>query len=327
MVDIDYIINNADTIDKTIADYCNLLIRNNISVVAIDFITIFSRLYDYREGFQKKKLVIREDRSLFFTKLFDVLSQNNNFKIAVIIPLTALPSVVDDDQKALYDIVSDEDERDKYIKLKKYFNDGQHSNTLLSDPNFKKIIGLDGKINTNKIAAVISIRSYGSLFKKLPFTKTRITPEYVYTCAFIEDIFQIPICECMFIGNHHNFICNNSTFKENNQRMCVRIQKLKIHNFTNDDLEVYRKKFDNVFSNESEEENKQNIFSLIIMDETLLTHEQLYFAKCMCGDSYIVLTDNENKWEESMLYRARREFLLDGHVTTNIVAVSDIALS
>lgn len=333
--------------DKVYADkYCDLLVEHNISIVAINLDQIFrvdEKQYgiDDHGNISDNDLKIIDERKSFFINLFNVLMNNDYFKIAIIINLHAVSDPAGN-KKSLYDIVA-KTTGDVFGECKKYFNDRKYSDNLLKNPRLLQIIGGGGeapeeKKIKNKIMVVPQINYdssehlldaydfYKKFVVRIMEREVRFYEEYIPICAFIEDIFKIPVHECMFISESCDISPNLSYFYKSKPHINTRINNLAIHNFTNEDLMMYGKKFKKNTSHESLIDSAANI--CVVMDETLMSSEQLEFAKCLVADSIVVLTDSDSdKWKNGLLYRNRKNFLSKNKVATHVVAVAHTLLS
>lgn len=332
---------DGDKIPKTIAKYIKLMKENNISVIAVNLDQMFNMVDDYENNLNVNLMtpfIVKDKTRSFFTQLFKSLLDDNCFKIAIVMVLKVICLAKTEDDKNFLSLCVKDGEETKisgnYTELEKYFSGKKYKEMVLNNKSVLEIVykGKEYKDIKHKIEVVPEFNYVTSepynydkmLIQGLLKRKTNMHPEEVSTCVFMENIFKIPVHECVFITQIHNpgwynyihiFVIHDEIQSD------IYIYKIAIHNFTNSDLIMYTKKF-------SDQKNiARNIGSIIYKDNTLVcvvvddTLEQLNFARCLDARSIIVLTDGDDKWENGLLYRNRNDFLSNNSPTTYTVAV------
>lgn len=196
---------------KGVEKYYDLLKKFNISVVAIDFDQLFTvsgaYQHDHSDIF-KNNTDLAHRNKIFFVDLFKKLLNCDDLKIAIVIKLSTRSIMVSDATSLSEFIV-----RDTYIgytKLKQYFDHKYYLEKLWKSKKFLEITEGGGEKYKNKITVVPQIICDNSLdynrrskfYYNIINRQTSVDDASIATCAFLEDIFKIPIHECIFIRHY-----------------------------------------------------------------------------------------------------------------------------
>lgn len=304
-----------DRLEDSIRQYCSLLKSCNISVIVVDLNKMFTfhwRNINNQSAIVDEELIADGGKKQFFKCLFNALlaDENNYFKIAIVIQLFATSSTYyADDAESLdlyHRIINSID--DPYTIIKAYFEEKNFSNRVLQNKSVMEIV--NGKGKGNKIAVVpqiyygrVDMPSFRETFVSNLFGRNMqsLLEKHATAYSFLEDIFKIPIHECMFIVSDTLFCrYHSTTFNRHTKKLEVRICSLVIHNFTNNDLNVYMKKHKNLATDATPGTTTCTVISQM--------SEQLDFVRCLDTRSIVVLSDKD-KWERGVLYRDKDNFL------------------
>lgn len=304
-------------IKDIVDEYCKSLKNNNISVIAINLDQIFTIKKgnrDYHSAILKDGLQMIEGRKLFFTYLFRQTLCDDYFRLVIVVNLYTDQKIIDDtyaNHKIIYNVDFNKNDGTK-IKAKTYCKEYTYLKNLLI--NMSPLMVTKKKTNckiviiphiTYEPEVLVDLKKKFEDFK----IKTRLLTEYILTYSLLLDIFKIPAYECVFICKDNIIPYNNSIFSTSgNNHFSLHIYMLAIHNFTNNNLTTYGNKFIKKLFNTSKITGNTHV--CVIMDNTIMSSEQLDFVICSKPDSIIILTDNgENKWENGILYCDKKKFL------------------
>lgn len=295
-----------------IDEYCKELRKYNIDVVAVSLVLLFcgdnTQLYwqnvQQRHDFLSKYTIKREMID-YFKGLFKKLDEQK-FKIAIVVPLLG---------NTYKDLYSAAFEDNPYAKTNGCFK--KYSDKLLKNASVSKIIE---KINVKVVPDCTHTDPgfYNSYIHKLSNRQimhhTRFLHPSIIVSLFLEGAFNIPIYRCVVIGNcdYRRLNCSRvfaSPIYPHDICIAIHVMNLITYNFTNVCLNK---------SNKIEHDEKVfpgDVSICVIIDEELISEEQLNLARCLDYSSLIVLTDDiKNKWENGVLY-CNRDKYAQNHIT------------